>query len=124
LILVVGARGASYPDVYAKVRQILCGNLYRQKKSLSRMVEISVPGSDMSYDLKGRFGDRQREVYRLLLDRIQQCGAQRHVEPNALKQMVHSTRDTTNRHATRKWTIRIFRKHSWRRANRRSAAHG
>jgi hypothetical protein len=66
----------------------------------------------MVYEQQGRFGDRIREVYSLLMARIEQCGAIERAESSAVKKITQSLRGDAGE---RKWEIRIFRKHSWAR---------
>jgi hypothetical protein len=110
IIVIVGGRGEKYEEVFSTVRGILCGRPYLKKKSISRLSEVTMADHVMSYEYRGRFGDRLREIRQLLVRRIEECGVTGGVDPNTLKSLIRSQQRVTG---SQKWAVRVFRKKSW-----------
>lgn len=108
IIIIVGGRGEKYAEVYSTVRSIVCGDLYRKKKSISRLSEITA--EVMRYEYHGRVGDLLREIRQVLVRRIEDCGASGAVHPDIFKSLIRSQQRVKG---SQKWAIRVFRKQSW-----------
>ena len=56
-VIVMGARGGEYQEIYARIEESLCSGRYQKKHSISKLTEIDLGVTDMEYSLGDRYGD-------------------------------------------------------------------
>jgi len=98
IIVIVGARGRQYPQIY---KRILC--IFKNKKYIKLNLSTSSSESFSEYDSGDLFGQRIRGFYITIFNRFVKCGAEKEIKEKIRKRIY-------NLKGKRQWNVQVFRK--------------
>jgi hypothetical protein len=116
-IVVMGGRGAPYPEVYQTVRTGIETGRYEKKKTKSKCEEVTLKFPELSYSLADPCGKRLRDFYRFILDRFREFGVADSIPGDTFARFRKTIESETIKKA---WAVHAFRKSTWLKKRKRS----
>jgi len=119
ILVVVGGRENSYPQIYARVIRVLKERLYLRNKTISKCIEIELQTNEMAYSYNSNFGLCLRKFYSAILKRFEEFMVLDCIPKEARRRIMKTINAQPSE---RKWGIHIFKKVSWRRRDKNKAS--